>query len=163
MLTLRRVSTVYQYFHPLSSYQFRFKSKKSSDDDSKKNPSHFNEELLKFERKTSDNSRNVFKDRKGSTHDPRKARSITRNYLNFFFLNIHLLVCFTEEILSKEDGHQAKDLLRGMNTKSSNREKKSMEQRDRSSSHDKVNLAKPFDTKERRQKRDGESTGQKDK
>lgn len=84
MLTLRRVSTVYQYFHPLSSYQFRFKSKKSSDDDSKKNPSHFNEELLKFERKTSDNSRNVFKDRKGSTHDPRKARSITRNYLNFF-------------------------------------------------------------------------------
>ncbi|CAF5149934.1 unnamed protein product, partial [Rotaria magnacalcarata] len=146
MLTLRRISTIYQYLHPLSSCQYRFKSKQSGDDESKGKSSRLSEELLNFERKNINTSRNVMKDHKNPPNEAKveKKRSITR------------------ETLMKGDGRQAKDLLRSLNVKNSNHQKQSLEQRDRSSSNDRVNLAKPFDTKERKQNREGEHDGEKD-
>ena len=44
MLTLRRVSTVYQYIYPLSSYQYRLKSRKSINDESKQKSNENNDE-----------------------------------------------------------------------------------------------------------------------
>ncbi|CAF2074563.1 unnamed protein product [Rotaria magnacalcarata] len=147
MLTLRRISTIYQYLHPLSSCQYRFKSKQSGDDESKGKSSRLSEELLNFERKNINTSRNVMKDHKNPPNEAKveKKRSITR------------------ETLMKGDGRQAKDLLRSLNVKNSNHQKQSLEQRDRSSSNDRVNLAKPLDTKERKQNREGEHDGEKDK
>lgn len=69
MLTLRRVSTIYQYIYPLSSYQYRLKSKES-----KPKTSQFNEELLNFEQK----NRHVVKNRKPNDDRIEKKQSITR-------------------------------------------------------------------------------------
>jgi hypothetical protein len=64
MLALRRISTFYQYIHPLSSYQYRYKSKKSTNDESKPKANPLSEELLDFERKDSNASRNIIKNKK---------------------------------------------------------------------------------------------------
>jgi len=87
MLALRRVSTIHQYIHPLASYQYRFKSKKISNDETKQKPTHLGEELIDFERKSSTTSGNVFKPKKQMTNDDRleKKQSITRKY--FFFIS----------------------------------------------------------------------------
>jgi hypothetical protein len=66
MLALRRVSSIYQYIYPLSSYQYRFNSKKSTNDESKQKSTHLNEELLDFEQKNSNTSRNIIKNKKQS-------------------------------------------------------------------------------------------------
>ncbi|CAF3332382.1 unnamed protein product [Rotaria socialis] len=147
MLTLRRISSIYQYLHPLSSCQYRFISKQSGDDESKGKSPRLSEELLSFERKSVNTSRNVMKDRK---NPPNEAKAEKKRPI-------------TQETLVKGDGRQVKDLLRGLNAKNSNHQKQSLEQRDRSSSNDRVNLAKPFDTTEKKQKREGEHGGQKDK
>ncbi|CAF1171697.1 unnamed protein product [Rotaria sordida] len=148
MLTLRRISTLYQYIYPLASYQYRFKSKQSTDDESKQKSSHLNEELLNFERKNSNISPNTFKNKKHSINDDRieQKQSITN-----------------ETLLSKDDGHQAEDLLRTLNVKHLNRQKKSVNVRDRSSPNDTVKFTKSFDSKERKPKREGEQSGQKEK
>lgn len=75
MLTLRRISTIYQYIYPLSSYQFRLKSK-----DSKPKSTQFNEESLDFEQKKFNTPRNIVKNKKYSTNDDRieRKQSITR-------------------------------------------------------------------------------------
>jgi hypothetical protein len=85
MLALRRVSTIYQYIHPLSSYQYRLKSKKSTNDESKQKPTHLSEELLDFEQKNINTSRNLFKNKKHLTNEDRieKKQAITRKLFNF--------------------------------------------------------------------------------
>ncbi|CAF3432969.1 unnamed protein product [Rotaria sp. Silwood1] len=147
MLTLRRVSTLYQYIYPLTSYQYRFKSKQSTDDESKQKSSRLNEELLNFERKNSNTSRNIVKNRKQSINDDRieKTRSITN-----------------ETLLSKDDDHQTEDLLRSLNVKNLNRQKKFVNERDRSSSNDRIKSAKSFESRDRKPKREGEQSGQKE-
>jgi hypothetical protein len=80
MLALRRVSTIYQYIHPLSSYQYRYKSKKSSNDDTKSRTTSLSEEILDFERKDSNTPRNIVKNRKFVPIEDRleKKQSISR-------------------------------------------------------------------------------------
>ena len=72
MLTLRRIPTVYQYIYPLSSYQYRLKSRKSNNDESKQKSTQNNEDQrLDFEQKN-------------------KKQSIKRNefYLIYSILNV---------------------------------------------------------------------------
>jgi hypothetical protein len=80
MLALRRVSTVCQYIQPLSSYQYRYKSKKSSNDEAKSRTTSLNEEILDFERKDSNTTRNIIKNRKFASNEDRieKKQSIPR-------------------------------------------------------------------------------------
>jgi len=94
MLTLRRVSSIYQYIHPLSSYQYRFKSKNSTNDDSTQKPTHFREELLNVERKNANTSRNIFKNKKPLTNDDRiaKKQSITRKKFHFCIFSSLILL-----------------------------------------------------------------------
>lgn len=70
---------------------------------------------------------------------------------------------FQDGTLSNDDGNQTEDLLRSLNVKNLNRRKKFVNERDRSSSQDKVDLAKPFNLTERKQKREGDQSGQKQK
>jgi len=114
MLALRRVSPIYQYLHPLSSYQYRLKSKKSTNDQSKQKAPSLSKELLEFELKDSNTSS--------------KKQSIPR-----------------EKLLSTDVDHQTEDLLRSLNVKNLDRRKKSPDEH-------KLNLAKPFDLKEKKQK-----------
>lgn len=92
MLTLRRVSTIYQYIHPLSSYQYRYRSKKSTDDESKQKSTRISEELLNFERKDTNTSRNVFKNKKHLSNDDRieKKQSIPSKKCHICFVYIFL-------------------------------------------------------------------------
>ena len=85
MLALRRVSTVYQYLHPLSSYQYRYKSKQSNNDESKAMP--FSEELLDFERKDFNTPRNIQKNKKYSPTEDRIERKQLKSRKSF-----HLVV-----------------------------------------------------------------------
>jgi hypothetical protein len=80
MLALRRVSAIYQYIHPLSSYQCRYKSKNSSNDDATSKTTSLSEELLNFERKDSKLPRNIVKNRKSVPTEDRleKKQSISR-------------------------------------------------------------------------------------
>ena len=87
MLTFRRISIIYQYIYPLSSYQYRFESKKTIDDKTRTKSTHFNKELLDFERKTSKTSQNLFKNRQHSTNDDRiqKKQLSARKWFSFSF------------------------------------------------------------------------------
>ena len=80
MLTLRRVANIYQYIHPFSSYQYRYKSNKATDDESRSKTTSLTEELLEFERKDAKIPRNVSQNKKYPTNDDRMARpkSISR-------------------------------------------------------------------------------------
>jgi hypothetical protein len=98
MLALRRVSIISRYIQPLSSCQYRYKSRKSTDDESKQTPTHLNEELLNFERKNSNTSRNIYRNKKQFTDQDRieKNQSITRKHLDlirelFFLTNSFIL------------------------------------------------------------------------
>ncbi|CAF0884424.1 unnamed protein product [Adineta steineri] len=149
MLALRRVSTIYQYTHPLSSYQYRFRSKKSTnDDESKPNSTHFNEELLNFERKNINTPKNTFKNKRNLTNDNKleKKQSIT-----------------SKTLLSNDDSNQTDDLLQSLNIQNVNRRKNYVEELQRLSSSNKLNLAKPFNVTEKKQRRDGEQNAQKQK
>jgi hypothetical protein len=90
MLALRRVSSIYQYIHPLSSYQYRFKSKKSTNDESKQQSTHLSEEILDFEQKGSNIPRNIFKNKKSLTNEDRieKKQSIIRKQFDFYLVYI---------------------------------------------------------------------------
>lgn len=58
MLALRRVATIHRYVCPLTSYQIRYKSKKYSNDDGKGKPTtSLSEDLLNFDRKDTNTSR----------------------------------------------------------------------------------------------------------
>ena len=70
MLALRRISIINRYIHPLSSYAYRYKS---TDDKS----NNLTEELLNFDRKNSNTSRNTYKN---------KRQSIARKDFIFYFL-----------------------------------------------------------------------------
>ncbi|CAF1256069.1 unnamed protein product [Adineta steineri] len=149
MLALRRVSTIYQYTHPLSSCQYRFRSKKSTnDDESKPNSTHFNEELLNFERKNINTPKNTFKNKRNLTNDNKldKKQSIT-----------------SKTLLSNDDSNQTDDLLQSLNVQNVNRRKNYVEELQRLSSSNKLNLAKPFNVTEKKQRRDGEQNAQKQK
>jgi len=88
MLALRRVSSIYQYIHPLSSYQYRFKSKKSTNDESKQKSTQLSEELLDFEQKGSNIPQNISRNKKYSINQDKieKKQSITRKQFDFLSL-----------------------------------------------------------------------------
>ena len=74
MLAVRRFANISQYIHPFSSYQFRYKSRKANDEESKRKSNSFNEELLEFERKDAKLPRNLSQNKKYPSNDDRKAR-----------------------------------------------------------------------------------------
>lgn len=74
MLILRRVANIYQYIHPFSSYQYRYKSKKANDDESRSKTTSLTEELLDFDRKDAKIARNVSQNKKYPANDDRMTR-----------------------------------------------------------------------------------------
>ncbi|UJR26860.1 hypothetical protein I4U23_008171 [Adineta vaga] len=134
MLTLRRVSTVYQYLYPFSSYQYRLQSRKSGNDDDQFILTHSKEE------KSINTSKNTFKNKRSYANDNRieKKQSIPN-----------------ESLSNNNEKNPAED-YRNLNIKNANQRKKFVEQRNRSPSNDKMNLAKPFNITEKKQKREGQ-------
>ncbi|CAF0782066.1 unnamed protein product [Adineta ricciae] len=135
MLTLRRVSIVYQYLYPLSSYQYRFKSRKSSNEDDFQSIPPSNEE-----RKNIDKAKNASKTKKPFTNDNR-----------------------IEKKQSSANESRSDDVLRTLNVKNPNQRKKFVGDRTRSPSNDKVNFAKPLTITEKKYKREGKQDGQSQK
>jgi hypothetical protein len=81
MLALRRVSIISQYIHPLSSYQYRFKSKKSTNDETKQKSTPLSEELLNTPRNPFKNKRQI------PTEDKlEKKQSSTRKHFLFYLI-----------------------------------------------------------------------------
>lgn len=74
MLAFRRVATVHQYLYPLSSYSIRYKSKKANSDEKKEQPTSLSEELLNFDRKDANTSRDSAKMKTRLETKPSKPR-----------------------------------------------------------------------------------------